>query len=129
MDSADFNFQISPDFFLPQITCPIVRRNGKKGPQSLHFFKNNLRLECKVLDPRPYLLAMGGACDREELARITWENHVALAMGNTITHYHGLASCCLKTPWKRVQFHLSIPFPRPRINFQTHPNSSNHVQS
>ena len=49
-------------------------------------------------------------------------------MSNTITHYHGLAPCFLKTPWKRVWFNLSIPFPRPLIHAQTHPNSSNHVQ-
>ena len=54
---------------------------------------------------------------------------VELAMGNTITHYHGLAPCRLKTPWKRIQFNLSIPFPRPLIDAQTHPNISNHVQS
>ena len=54
-----------------QISCPILSRNGKKARRVCKDIFWNLRLQCKVLDPRPYLLAMGGTCDREELARIT----------------------------------------------------------
>ena len=102
---------------------PPQRKN--RSAESAFFF--NLRLQYKVLDPRPYLSAMGGTCDREELARITRGKSRGIG-DEQYTHYHGLAPCFLKTPWKRVWFNLSIPFPRPLIHAQTHPNSSTHVQ-
>ena len=44
---------------------------------------------------------MGGTCDREELAWVTLENRLDLAMGNISTHYHGLDPCFLKASWKK----------------------------
>ena len=78
-------------------------RPQKKKTQSPQIFvwQKNLRLQCQVLYRGPYPTYWGGTCDREELAWVTlWETRVDLVMGNVTTHYHGLAPCFLKAPWK-----------------------------
>ena len=52
--SQDLNF---PPIFFPADLMPHNRPQRKKRPQSLQRFvwQTNLRLQCKVLNPRPYL--------------------------------------------------------------------------
>ena len=66
--SQDLNF---PPIFFPADLMPHNRPQRKKRPQSLQRFvwQTNLRLQCKVLNPRPYLpighgwhMWSGGTC-------------------------------------------------------------------
>ena len=65
----DTGFQFSADFFSADLMPHNPPQRKNRSAESAFFF--NLRLQHTVLDPRPYLSAMGGTCDREELARIT----------------------------------------------------------
>ena len=51
---------------------PNDRPQKNVAPQAPPFFfqQKRMKLQCKVLDPRAYVVAMGGTYDREELA---WE--------------------------------------------------------
>ena len=73
---------------------------------------------------------MGGTtCDREELAWATRGKSCGLGDGQyNHINYHGLAPCFLKAPMDRG-FNLSIPFPRPLINAQIHPNSQKRAKA
>ena len=70
MDSGTQDFNFPPIFFSADLMPHNPPQRKNRSAESAFFFLN-LRLQYKVLDPRPYLSAMGGTCDREELARIT----------------------------------------------------------
>ena len=94
----------------------------KKGPQSPQRFvwQTNPRLQCKVLSPRPYPTYWPWVAQHVIESNLHGQYvHI---------NYHGLAPCFLKAPMDRG-FNLSIPFPRPLINAQIHPNSQKRAKA
>ena len=119
-------------FFFQQISCPIIGRNGKKVHKvrmQRFVWQTNLRLQCKLLSPRPYLpighgwhMWSGGTC-----------------LGNPRKSFgFGDGQYIHPLPWSGPMFfesfmekgfNLSSPFPRPLINAQIHPNSQKRVKT
>ena len=132
IDSVSQDLNFPPDFFSADL-MPHNRPQRKKGPQSPQRFvwQTNLRLQCKVLSPRPYPTYwpwVAGTCDREELAWVTLGKSCRLGDGQ---HNHPLpwsGRMLFKSSMDRG-FHLSIPFARPLINAQFHPNRQKHVKA
>ena len=125
--------QFSTDFFFSRYACPLMPHNRpqrKKGPQSPQRFvwQTNLRLQCKVLSPRPYPTYWPCTCDREELAWVTLGKSCRLGDGQ----YNHPLPCSGPMHFKNSMnrgFHLSIPFAHPLIDAQIHPNRQKHVKA
>ena len=121
--------QFSADFF-QQISCPIIGRKKKnaKSAEICLAKKSETSMPSSVPWTLPYLLGWhmwsGGTC-----------------LGNPLGNSCGLGNgqCNHPLPWSGPMFifessmergfNLSIPFPRPLINTQIHPNSWNHVKA
>ena len=129
MDSGTQDFNFPPISFFSRSHAPESAAT-EKGPQSLQrFFLKNLRLQCKVLDPRHYLLAIGGTCDREELAWITLGKSRGIGDGQYNHPLPWFGPMLFENSMEQGLIKLKYSLPRPLINAQTHPNSSNHVKS
>ena len=76
----------------------------------------------------PYLLAMGGTCDREELAWVTLGKLCRLGDGQYNHPLPWSGPMLFKSSMDR-RFHLRIPFARPLINAQIHPNRQKQVKA
>ena len=109
---------------------PHNRPQRKKGPQSPQRFvwQTNLRLQSKVLSPRPYptYWAMGGTCDREELAWVTLGKSCRLGDGQYNHPLPWSGPMLFKSSRQRVSLKYSLR--GPPIHDQIHPNRQKHVK-